>query len=401
MVSLLCTLCGHKWEAPIGALWCCDVCEIGCSQIVPLEADLSEFGQYLDILHQNSSKKLSDPTTVWLAETGIEWGSLDSDILALLFDKIVLLCDDSIVLPRRQEYIEAGIFSTIEIDPPLTELLGKRRPKYLPEPNFRISELINFMPVFEGKPNIPLIDPVEGQPIGPFLDQMASMITLGDVKRNGVDVILRNFTESVSPPISGNYTLDPIGSMLHLLNKLNGNAIIASLLGIRTICDEALSAVWWAKLCEREDSIRSPHSIHQGLNRWYSSKCVGIRQRIPIEQILTFRRDDEARNRLIEFLKKNRSVPSDSLDDYAQEISNKVDKAIEAYRRLHGRAQTFKESLLGGLIAGLGGLIGGPEGVLLGSIASATTVYFARELDHNRLEPWTCYFSKWIYPQDR
>jgi hypothetical protein len=69
-----------------------------------------------------------------------------------------------------------------------------------------------------------------------------------------------------------------------------------------------------------------------------------------------------------------------------------MEHQIDIARRVTGKSYQFKKTLLSGLFATLGGIVGGVSGAAIGGVGGAAAVVAAERLDRDRVAPWATFF---------
>lgn len=184
-------------------------------------------------------------------------------------------------------------------------------------------------------------------------------------------------------------------AIAYLHTRLNGHGLVASTLGLSMMADETMSAVWRTKMTSRWQHAGLSRTVLEAATQWYCRTTAEVGSRLSIDAVLQFRRDDDARNRFLEFLRREPPDSTTELSIYRERLASGLDAALRAYNRACGRGREVRKVALSGLLATFGNLLGGPVGAAVGGIGASLVTFFADDVSYRDVQPWACYFAEW------
>lgn len=384
MPRIFCTLCEHRWEEPVDSIWSCPNCEMGAPPTIVIEYSAKEMTTGLDRVHSNIwDQQIIDKTNVFYSTYGTPKAT-DYDLLAVLFNTIHVSEGwgenlDQLDQERLLAYIESDIVKPICLDSFVEVSPGLQA-------EFKKKWGITFLPEHIG-----FFQSFPGATASWYINNLAQMISCSDF-----DVLDRGLAwerfRNLRKNDEKNFYPHAID---HLMNRLNGHGLVASCLNLSMIADGVMSNIWKVKMTSFLNRVGISQRTFDAASEWYCQRVAKVDHRIPIEKVISFRHNDDARNRFIEFLKI--STPMEGREEivFRRNLQNRLDKAILSYNKAFERKQEFKEVLLSGLLSTLGSLLGGEAGAVIGGVGSGATTFFVRQAQMRMLEPWACYFAEW------
>lgn len=384
MPRLFCTFCEHEWDDGLDSIWSCPKCEIGAARTAVVSCTIEELRSAIARLNAPVPPRRASFADVFYSTYGVP-RTVDYDLLAVLFDTVhvsegwmaeTAAADDE----RLHAYVSADVIkptmldSFIEIHPPLLDEFKARWR------GTTFGERIDFRQT------------LGGATAAWYVNNLAEVLSSFDFSIVPHARAWTYFRDLVGDELAGQFFPHAID---HLHTRLNGHGLVASTLGLSMIADETMSAVWRTKMISRWQHAGLSRTALEAATQWYCRTTAEVGSGLPVDTVLRFRRDDDARNRFLEFLRRQPPDSTRELSTYREHLASRLDAALRAYNRACGRGRDVRKAALSGLLATLGNLLGGPVGAAVGGIGASLVTFFADDASHRAVEPWACYFAEW------
>jgi hypothetical protein len=394
MPKLGCTLCNHEWATSIHDVWSCPNCEIGAADYHVLEFDQSELKEFNRIFDTARTSVLNCGinTSGGIFPAFIHEAHLSEsllDLLVMFFDHVVLYIDTFNIEgdkhrfgDKLQAYTEQEFISVFAWE------------NYLPHPRRAV----------EPKIVMDQICPTTAEtgPIHTYVEKRAEVQTAIDLRFVSNDeitlVLNKAWPRQKYFGLTGEDRLKMMLWMdvhMHLLNRLNAFTILCNLLDLSAMTDRSLAELKKLKYRQTSEAFAKHSQAIFGLIEWYAKKIEEYPKFEKPESMIKFRKEvarEEFLNFTINgFASLGTGKSADGVQ-VSQKVIDKIEKHIAKAICITGNKYRQRGLVLSGLVATVGGLIGGELGAIVGGIGSTIVPMTLERLDRNRVAPWATYF---------
>lgn len=376
MPELACELCEYVWFADFSSTWICPNCTMAVARNTVRAATDADHAQVAELVNRFWPSD-TRPDSVLLSDRG-DVSVAQIELAAMLFDVVYIIEPwghdfASLQEERIVALIESGAVLPIGVD--WLSMLDRDQTQR-----------------WKGRIIDEIVGPdrrLHNRPLLTVIENLAAFNTWNDFGALSIEESWRRLSETIPTADLRRFEIAPglISSWHvthHLFNRLNGHAIIAALLGVPLITDRIMSGVVKAKAETMGSRPIIPETTRIALTKWYSDQLGPIGTNYPIEKLIAFRQDDEARGQFIQFLRTK-----DYADPSAMIIH--LNHTLRSAQAMSSEATAFHEALLSGLVSTLGGIIGGTIGAVIGGVgAPILTRAIAGRKAH--VPSWATYF---------
>jgi len=306
------------------------------------------------------------------------------DLLVLFFDRVLLYVDtfniekgnESRTVEKLDAYIENNFISIFSWDPEVSTPISLRTPHVVPPP-----------PTVFGSWSIP-----------EWIERLANLLTADDFKKAPAESVRSLWKTTPLPFVPW---VEESIARYHILNRLNGFLILCELLGASVLTDPVMKAASQQKYIASHCEPRKSHSeaearrdIMFGLIDWYGGTALELPRFADASTLIKLRNESGPSsfvNYVIDLYDSERTK-SLSERELVARVTTAIDRQVDLALRITGKSYQKKKVLLAGLIATIGGFLGGELGAIVGGVGASVIPESLEYLDRKRVAPWSTFF---------
>lgn len=383
MIRVFCGICGASTEREINeAEENCGVCEMGAGMRA-IDAGSEDRHQLSEILARTGERLLCEnPALESSVVPAFKHGqilTIDTlDLLVLFFERIALILDSIDLEPSERRLLLERV--TAYSDAGLIIPLFFKRDAALGEVSERAVRIDRAFRHANESHTYP-------RDLGYYLQMVGEIQTHDDIRGAPVEykyVDAEWFSSTMKHP-----------HPLHLLNRVNALSALTDVIRASILCDGVLMKARAVKYRQRLSTADVTRRAIDAITAWYGKEIRQLPSFRSPERMIAFRRNEAGRSFvdtvLREYTLGRRKETPESIEKHLVAV---MEESLTRAQQVAGESYEIEKTILSGLFATLGGIVGGLPGAILGGVGGSAAIVAADRLEKARVAPWTSFFIR-------